>query len=197
MNGWAQLGVILLIGVVLYSVVKRIVQTRTENQYMQWFGEGKFDRILASIDSWKGKWLFPLYNRDHLKLQVAQMTNDKEQIDALLDKMLAMKTTPEQRKEIVMRAFEYFIYEQDRRKAKPLYQEIKQHFDKKTAHRARLMYEVYITHKGDLVDELLELAKTIPDSEKGTCYLLLAQSYKNKHDDEKQREYEQLAKQYL
>ncbi|WP_289647505.1 hypothetical protein [uncultured Dubosiella sp.] len=59
------------------------------------------------------------------------------------------------------------------------------------------MYEVYITHKGDLVDELLELAKTIPDSEKGTCYLLLAQSYKNKHDDEKQREYEQLAKQYL
>ena len=40
MNGWAQLGVILLIGVVIYSVVKRIVQTRTENQYMQWFGEG-------------------------------------------------------------------------------------------------------------------------------------------------------------
>ena len=169
MNGWAQLGVILLIGVVLYSVVKRIVQTRTENQY----------------------------NRDHLKLQVAQMTNDKEQIDALLDKMLAMKTTPEQRKEIVMRAFEYFIYEQDRRKAKPLYQEIKQHFDKKTAHRARLMYEVYITHKGDLVDELLELAKTIPDSEKGTCYLLLAQSYKNKHDDQQQAYYEELAKQYL
>lgn len=197
MNGWAQLGVALFLAVIVYSIVKKVFQNKMEDRYLDWFAQGEYEKIKRSIESFQGKWLFPLYNREHLLLQVAQVTNDKEEIDKLFEEMLSQKLTPTQRQETVMAAFEYYVFEQERLKAKPLYSEIRQNFDKKIAHRAKLMYEVYINHKGDHIDELLDLLESVPDSEKGTCCLLLAQSYKNKHDEQEQTKYEQLAKQYF
>lgn len=197
MNVWAQLGVALFLAVIVYSVVKKIVQNKMEDRYLDWFAQGEYEKIESSIRSFQGKWLFPLYNREHLLLQVAQVQNNKEEIDKLFEEMLSQKLTPTQRQETVMAAFEYYVFEQDRLKAKPLYSEIRQNFDKKIAHRAKLMYEVFLNHKADHIDELLELLESVPDSEKGTCCLLLAQSYKNKHDEQEQLKYEQLAKQYF
>lgn len=197
MNGWAQLGVALFLAVIVYSIVKKVFQNKMEDRYLDWFAQGEYEKIKRSIESFQGKWLFPLYNREHLLLQVAQVTNDKEEIDKLFEEMLSQKLTPTQRQETVMAAFEYYVFEQERLKAKPLYSEIRQNFDKKIAHRAKLMYEIYINHKGDHIDELLDLLESVPDSEKGTCCLLLAQSYKNKHDEQEQAKYEQLAKQYF
>lgn len=197
MNVWAQLGVALFLAVIVYSVVKKIVQNKMEDRYLDWFAQGEYEKIESSIRSFQGKWLFPLYNREHLLLQVAQVQNNKEEIDKLFEEMLSQKLTPTQRQETVMAAFEYYVFEQDRLKAKPLYSEIRQNFDKKIAYRAKLMYEVFLNHKADHIDELLELLESVPDSEKGTCCLLLAQSYKNKHDEQEQLKYEQLAKQYF
>ncbi|EOS61164.1 hypothetical protein C815_00636 [Firmicutes bacterium M10-2] len=197
MNVWAQLGVALFLAVIVYSVAKKIVQNKMEDRYLDWFAQGEYEKIEGSIRSFQGKWLFPLYNREHLLLQVAQVQNNKEEIDKLFEEMLSQKLTPTQRQETVMAAFEYYVFEQDRLKAKPLYGEIRQNFDKKIAHRAKLMYEVFLNHKADHIDELLELLESVPDSEKGTCCLLLAQSYKNKHDEQEQLKYEQLAKQYF
>lgn len=197
MNWISQLGVALVIGVVLYSVIKKGVQKSLERQYMIWMQTGAYDRLLDSLRSWKGKWAFPKYNRLLMEMQIAQLQNEDEKANAILEELLSIKTNPMQRQDLVLRAYESYIYEGNRKQAKALLQEIKKTMDQNTIQRTEWMYDIYLSHKANHIDELVQMLPELPEHQKGACLMMIAKSYANKHDDQKAEEYEEQAKQYL
>ena len=139
MNWISQLGVVLVVGVVLYSAIKKGVQKSLERQYMIWMQSGAYDRLLDSLRSWKGKWAFPKYNRLLMEMQIAQLQNEDEKANKILEELLSIKTNPMQRQDLVLRAYESYIYEGNRKQAKALLQEIKKTMDQNTIQRAEWM----------------------------------------------------------
>ena len=151
----------------------------------------EFDRLL---DGKLTSMLYPRYNRDYLRLNSYLLREDHKRADEMFDLLLGLNLPKMQRVDLVIKAFNYYVGQEDRKKAKELLHEIKG-FEggqaETVAHECQLMYDTMILKRHNDIPELERMLEDVGDDPVKRCRLeyLLALQYQNKGDEAKFQEF--------
>ena len=142
---WTAVVIICIAVSVFFSVKKRTTFKRLQQLMAakQW---DEFDRLL---DGKLTSMLYPRYNRDYLRLNSYLLREDHKRADEMFDLLLGLNLPKMQRVDLVIKAFNYYVGQEDRKKSKELLHEIKG-FEggqaEAVAHECQLMYDTMILH---------------------------------------------------
>ena len=187
---WTAVVIICIAVSVFFSVKKRTTFKRLQQLMTakQW---DEFDRLL---DAKLTSMLYPRYNRDYLRLNSYLLREDHERASEMFDLLLGLNLPKMQRVDLVIKAFNYYVGQEDRKKSKELLHEIKG-FEggqaEAVAHECQLMYDTMILKRHNDIPELERMLKDAGDDKVKSCRLeyLLALQYKNKGDEAKFQEF--------
>ena len=118
---WTAVVIICIAVSVFFSVKKRTTFKRLQRLMAakQW---DEFDRLL---DGKLTSMLYPRYNRDYLRLNSYLLREDHEHASEMFDLLLGLNLPKMQRVDLVIKAFNYYVGQEDRKKSKELLHEIK------------------------------------------------------------------------
>ena len=178
---WTAVVIICIAVSVFFSVKKRTTFKRLQQLMAakQW---DEFDRLL---DGKLTSMLYPRYNRDYLRLNSYLLREDHKRADEMFDLLLGLNLPKMQRVDLVIKAFNYYVGQEDRKKSKELLHEIKG-FEggqaEAVAHECQLMYDTMILKRHNDIPELERMLEEAGDDKVKGCRLeyLLALQYKNK-----------------
>ena len=205
---WTAVVIICIAVSVFFSVKKRTTFKRLQQLMAakQW---DEFDRLL---DGKLTSMLYPRYNRDYLRLNSYLLREDHERASEMFDLLLGLNLPKMQRVDLVIKAFNYYVGQEDRKKSKELLHEIKG-FEggqaEAVAHECQLMYDTMILKRHNDIPELKSPAyansatppwvqhavermlEDVGDDPVKRCRLeyLLALQYQNKGDEAKFQEF--------
>lgn len=155
---WTAVVIICIAVSVFFSVKKRTTFKRLQQLMAakQW---DEFDRLL---DGKLTSMLYPRYNRDYLRLNSYLLREDHKRADEMFDLLLGLNLPKMQRVDLVIKAFNYYVGQEDRKKAKELLHEIKG-FEggqaEAVAHECQLMYDTMILKRHNDIPELERMAR--------------------------------------
>ena len=186
---WTAVVIICIAVSVFFSVKKRTTFKRLQQLMAakQW---DEFDRLL---DAKLTSMLYPRYNRDYLRL-VKVNPADAKATSEMFDLLLGLNLPKMQRVDLVIKAFNYYVGQEDRKKSKELLHEIKG-FEggqaEAVAHECQLMYDTMILKRHNDIPELERMLEDVGDDPVKRCRLeyLLALQYQNKGDEAKFQEF--------
>ena len=193
---WTAVVIICIAVSVFFSVKKRTTFKRLQQLMAakQW---DEFDRLL---DGKLTSMLYPRYNRDYLRLNpetrrlIKVTPDDAEETARMFDLLLGLNLPKMQRVDLVIKAFNYYVGQEDRKKSKELLHEIKG-FEggqaEAVAHECQLMYDTMILKRHNDIPELERMLEDVGDDPVKRCRLeyLLALQYQNKGDEAKFQEF--------
>lgn len=134
----------------------------------QW---AEFDRLL---DGKLTSMLYPRYNRDYLRLNSYLLREDHERAGEMFDLLLGLNLPKMQRVDLVIKAFNYYVGQEDRKKSKELLHEIKG-FEggqaEAVAHECQLMYDTMILKRHNDIPELERMLEDVGDDPVKRCRL--------------------------
>ena len=142
---WTAVVIICIAVSVFFSVKKRTTFKRLQQLMAakQW---DEFDRLL---DGKLTSMLYPRYNRAYLRLNSYLLREDHKRADEMFNLLLGLNLPKMQRVDLVIKAFNYYVGQEDRKKSKELLHEIKG-FEggqaEAVAHECQLMYDTMILH---------------------------------------------------
>ena len=118
---WTAVVIICIAVSVFFSVKKRTTFKRLQQLMAakQW---DEFDRLL---DDKLTSMLYPRYNRDYLRLNSYLLREDHKRASEMFDLLLGLNLPKMQRVDLVIKAFNYYVGQEDRKKSKELLHEIK------------------------------------------------------------------------
>lgn len=120
------------------------------------------------------------------------MEEDIEGAYHILDELLACKLGDEQHTDLVLKAFNIYLGQEDAERSKAMLDEIDTWTDasraplRKDCHR---MYDIAIDKSSDHIDEMLTELESADDLTKGRLEYYLSLQYGNRGDAEKEEEY--------
>ena len=111
---WTTVVIICIAVSVFFSVKKRTTFKRLQQLMAakQW---DDFDRLL---DAKLTSMLYPRYNRDYLRLNSYLLREDHKRADEMFDLLLGLNLPKMQRVDLVIKAFNYYVGQEDRKKSK-------------------------------------------------------------------------------
>lgn len=180
--------VIMLAISAFFSIKKRTMFKRLQ-QLMAQERWDEFDRLLNSK---LAAFLYPEYNRTYLKLNACLIREDTATARQIFDELLGRKLPKMQRVDLIIKAFNFFVSQNDKKRSKELLAEIESFDDEKigpVAHECRLMYDTIILKSTANIKELEREAEGDDMLKRGRMEYLLALQYGNKGDDAKRDEY--------
>lgn len=180
---------VLLVFVLLDQFARRRAVKQIETLYEQ----HRSDEMLERLDGWYERMFFPAYNRTYMRYNAFLQKGDDKAAEGELDALLAAKPSDEQRRDLLMRAFEFYLKEGSYQRAKSILDEMGQKTPEVAAECTKL-YEVIANKSTAYIDEMEGQLET---SDKATrsrlCYLLSLQ-YANAGDGKRAEEYRAQAK---
>lgn len=180
--------VIMLAISAFFSIKKRSMFKRLQTLMAQ----EKWDEFYTLLDSKFAAFLYPEYNRTYLKLNSYLMREDTANAKKIFDDLLERKLPKMQRIDLVIKAFNFYISQNNGKRSKELLTEIEAHDDEKmkpVAHECRLMYDTVIRKTSANIEELEREIEEADTLKRGRLEYLLALQYGNKGDKAKHDEY--------
>ena len=197
-SGVSSTTVIIVVTVVIVVVmigeyVARIaMRNRQFNKLQRLLADQDYEAFRTAIDSRLSRWVFPAYNRTYFKLSAAIMQDDFEETYRLLDELLQARVNKEQRTDLVYKAFNIYISQEDKKNAAAMLKEIKTWEDEKAQPVKRdciRTYDIVILKKSDHIKEMKEELEGLSGQARGHAEHLIALQYENLGDTEKRDEY--------
>ena len=133
------------------------------------------------------RFAMPAYNREHMRLNTFLLMNKTDKVSQCFDTLLTMRTSKSQRRDVVMRAFQYYMQAERYKDAKALLGEIKSTLDPALAAECERTYDIFARKSTSHIAEMEAEVETAPYARKASIAYLLAASYANA-DDEKNSE---------
>lgn len=184
------IGIALVVVCVLFFLFTEYEKRATFRRLHQLLSKGEYGDYLTMLDSFLVKYLYPKYNRMYMKLNGYLFMEDHEEVVRLFDEMLAMRTSKKQRRDLVVKAFNYFVEKADQKRSKALLDEIDTWEDaddqKKESHR---IYDIFILKKYSYIEEMEARLPQASGMDKGFLEYLLSLQYENKGDKKKSEMY--------
>lgn len=154
----------------------------------------EFDQLYKELNSFYVKTIFPYYNREYIRLNALMLQGNKEAINKQFEILIPMTTGKKARKDILNKAFEYYVFEQDKECCDPIFKMIKEFGDEEFTKNASVLYDIFILKKSNHIEEFEKGFENLDKFNKVTIATLLIEQYKNKGDLEKAQYYETLSK---
>lgn len=187
------IGIVVFVAV-LISFMLQLLRNSRQKQFMYLLQNGKFDELYKKIDSFYTKLIFPEYNRDYVRLNALIMQDRKNDIDLTFEKLILMAKDKKAKIDILNKAFEYYVYEEDKRHCEKIMEEIKKFEDDQWIKLSKMKYDILILKKSNHIEELEKDFDDQPVVQKINNAYLLSEQYRNLGNEEKFKYYLDISK---
>ena len=92
-----------------YFIVEQLMRSTRLNKFALLLRDGRCDEALELLDKPSSKWLYPPFNREYMKLNAYLVKDDVEGASRQFDVLLTMRAAKNQRSEVVVRAFRFYM----------------------------------------------------------------------------------------
>lgn len=184
------IGTVLVIFGFVTFVFGEIMKRLTYLKLLKLLGENKYEEYFMLLHSHLAMYLFPKYNREYMELNAyLTMGKNKKIIQQQFQKMLHMRTNSKQRKDLVLRAFNFYLENKEYSHTKELIEEIKKWDDSPYRTEAILNYEIFVLKNYHYIEQMEKNLSQQTGIERGYAEYLLSVQYKSKGDQKKSEEY--------
>lgn len=181
---------IVLIGVV---VADQVLRRHVSQKLATLYEEGECQGLLDYLDTFLVSAFYPRYNRWRMRASALVQADRNSEAADCYRKLLEMKSSDEQRKDLVSKAFVFFLEQGDHVPAKELLGEIKGRGDPAFTTHAVILYDVVANHRYEYIDTMKEELEGAEGLRKMQLHYLLACQYRNSGDETSAAEQERLA----
>lgn len=192
-NIFVFIGIVVFVAV-LISFMLQLLRNSRQKQFMYLLQNGKFDELYKKIDSFYTKLIFPEYNRDYVRLNALIMQDRKNDIDLTFEKLILMAKDKKAKIDILNKAFEYYVYEEDKTHCEKIMEEIKKFEDDQWIKLSKMKYDILILKKSNHIEELEKAFDDQPVVQKINNAYLLSEQYRNLGNEEKFKYYLDISK---
>lgn len=173
----------------VFTVYIEVKKRTTIGKLETYLAKGDFESYLKLVDRPLTSVLYPKYNVLFLRLNATMALSDAEQTERTIEQMAKLKMSDEQRLALAVKAFNFYVDVEDKRKAKEALKYIEKHGGKEAAGVNRRTYDIFLKKSSAYISEMEHaLEKATPSDEVMLCQLLAVQ-YENKGDHEKAAAY--------
>lgn len=190
------IAIIIVVALVMFTIINTL-KTRTYKNLVSYLQQGKIKEFNQKIDSRSVKLLFPKSSLLDLKFNAAIVEQDKKAAIKYLEELCEMPLTTSQKETYYMKAFNFFIGLKDKKNSKKHLDLINELPNDRMKAEANRVYNIYILKNDKYLKELLEELENMEDRQKGVNEYLISIIYKNKHDLENAKKYEELSKKHF
>lgn len=182
-------GMVMVAAAFVFTVYIEVKKRTTIGKLETYLAKGDFESYLKLVDRPLTSILYPKYNVLFLRLNATMALSDAEQTERTIEQMAKLKMSDEQRLALAVKAFNFYVDVEDKRKAKEALKYIEKHGGKEAAGVNRRTYEIFLKKSSAYISEMEHaLEKATPSDEVMLCQLLAVQ-YENKGDHEKAAAY--------
>jgi hypothetical protein len=173
-----------------YFIVEQLMRSTRLNKFALLLRDGRCDEALELLDKPSSKWLYPPFNREYMKLNAYLVKDDVEGASRQFDVLLTMRSSKNQRSEVVVKAYRFYMEHERYKDAKPLLDEIEKTADKGVAEESRLMWEIFAENDSSHIAEMEQQFKDAKSpQQRMRLALLIATQYENAHEKAKVTEW--------
>lgn len=182
-------GMVMVAAAFVFTVYIEVKKRTTIGKLETYLAKGDFESYLKLVDRPLTSILYPKYNVLFLRLNATMALSDAEQTERTIEQMSKLKMSDEQRLALAVKAFNFYVDVEDKRKAKEALKYIEKHGGKEAAGVNRRTYDIFLKKSSAYISEMEHaLEKATPSDEVMLCQLLAVQ-YENKGDHEKAAAY--------
>ena len=182
-------GMVMVAAAFVFTVYIEVKKRTTIGKLETYLAKGDFESYLKLVDRPLTSVLYPKYNVLFLRLNATMALSDAEQTERTIEQMAKLKMSDEQRLALAVKAFNFYVDVEDKRKAEEALKYIEKHGGKEAAGVNRRTYDIFLKKSSAYISEMEHaLEKATPSDEVMLCQLLAVQ-YENKGDHEKAAAY--------
>lgn len=190
-------GMVMVAAAFVFTVYIEVKKRTTIGKLETYLAKGDFESYLKLVDRPLTSILYPKYNVLFLRLNATMALSDAEQTERTIEQMAKLKMSDEQRLALAVKAFNFYVDVEDKRKAKEALKYIEKHGGKEAAGVNRRTYDIFLKKSSAYISEMEHaLEKATPSDEVMLCQLLAVQ-YENKGDHEKAAAYRERAERVM
>lgn len=183
------LGVLILAMSVFVLAMTEIAKRFYAAKLAALYERGEMGEYLHTLEMPLVRLLFPAWNRAFMRMNALMVEEDRSALDKLIPEMLCMGQSPKQRRELIGRAFNYYVEQGNEVGAKPLLEEIERVEPSEVSKQARMTYEIYLEKSFAYIDAMETRLSEVSGVNRGFTELLLAIQYENKGDARRAEQY--------
>ncbi|WP_075279567.1 hypothetical protein [Thermophilibacter provencensis] len=174
-----------VISLVYTEVQKRLIFSR----YEKLFEKGDFDGCLRVLDGPVVKIVYPRYNQLYMRLNAQMCLADADASRRTIDEMLELSSSDKQRLVLLLRAFNFFVEQEDYERAGELLEELREKASPEQLAGCERTYAIFAEKSAAYVDQMEAELKDATGPERTTLLYLLSVQYENKGDVKRANEY--------
>ena len=174
-----------VISLVYTEVQKRLIFSR----YEKLFEKGDFEGCLRVLDGPVAKIVYPRYNQLYMRLNAQMCLADADASRRTIDEMLALSSNDKQRLVLLLRAFNFFVEQEDYERAGELLEELREKASPEQLAGCERTYAIFAEKSAAYVDQMEAELKDATGPERTTLLYLLSVQYENKGDVKRANEY--------
>ena len=186
---WQLVGIILValcvISLVYTEVQKRLVFSR----YERLFERGDFEGCLRLLDGPLVRLIYPRYNLLYMRLNAQMCLQDDDESRRIIEEMLGLHASDEQRLVLLLRAFNFFVEQQDYARAKELLGELRQKATPEQLAECERTYAIFAEKSSAYIKEMEAELREAGSADRTKLLYLLSVQYENKGDARRANEY--------
>lgn len=183
------LGVLILAMSVFVLVMTEIAKRFYAAKLAALYERGEMGEYLHTLEMPLVRLVFPAWNRAFMRMNALMVEEDRSALDKLIPEMLCMGQSPKQRRELIGRAFNYYVEQGNEVGAKPLLEEIERVEPSEVSKQARMTYEIYLEKSFAYIDAMETRLSEVSGVNRGFTELLLAIQYENEGDARRAEQY--------
>ena len=153
--------------------------------------EKKFREFDELIDAPGTRKAFPVFNLYFLKLNEAFLKEDEKEIRKAFDSFNDLRMNKVQKEALYKKGFYYYLSMEDKKNTGVYYGLLKE-LGIRDQETIDIMYDTYILNGYQYLDKIQKQCDEAQGENKTAFYALLSDLYRNKGDEEKAKEYEDL-----
>ncbi|HJF45573.1 hypothetical protein [Thermophilibacter provencensis] len=174
-----------VISLVYTEVQKRLIFSR----YEKLFEKGDFEGCLRVLDGPVVKIVYPRYNQLYMRLNAQMCLADADASRRTIDEMLELSSSDKQRLVLLLRAFNFFVEQEDYERAGELLEELREKASPEQLAGCERTYAIFAEKSAAYVDQMEAELKDATGPERTTLLYLLSVQYENKGDVKRANEY--------
>lgn len=174
-----------VISLVYTEVQKRLIFSR----YEKLFEKGDFEGCLRVLEGPVAKIVYPRYNQLYMRLNAQMCLADTDASRRTIDEMLELNSSDKQRLVLLLRAFNFFVEQEDYERAGELLEELREKASPEQLAGCERTYAIFAEKSAAYVDQMEAELKDATGAERTTLLYLLSVQYENKGDVKRANEY--------
>lgn len=185
------IGIVTVAAALVFTVFMEVKKRTTVNKLEGYLRQGDFESYLKLVDKPFTSVLYPKYNVLFMRLTATIALGDTEQTSRTIEEMAALKMNDEQKLALAVKAFNFYVDIEDKRKAKEALKYIEKHGGEDTARVNRRTYDIFLKKSSAYIGEMEKALESAGAMEEVMLCQLIAVQYENRGDHDRAVEYQQ------